>query len=500
MKSLSLKNIFIVLISICIHQFSFSQWNLIGTPIVGEGMGDNIGANIKMSGNGQRIVIGARANEGSGTAAGHVRVFEHLNGDWMQMGADIDGVASHNFTGTGVSINEDGTRIIVGSPGNDDAAQNAGHARIFEWDGTNWQQLGSSINGLLTGDEFGEAVDMNALGDIVIIGSGGYGVVGDSPGHARIFQLVNGQWQQVGAEILGVANSDYFGEAVSMDSSGTRVAIGARGNDISAPWAGHVRIFDFVNGMWQQVGATIYGESSNDQSGGSVDISADGQTVIIGSKKASNGGSGSGQARIFKYDGANWSQVGTNIEGNFLQGALGESVSINSNGSIVAVGHPNKFLSGMQDVGQALVYRFDGTDWEIRASSIDGTTTNNEAGSGVSIGSSDPLVVAVGLPGGTSEGKVEIYELATANIDNLQSKETNFTIFPNPSDGFITVRTAEVENGTIHLYSHDGKCVFEKELVNTSSTKLDISSFDKGVYHLLLTINTRSSMKKVVVQ
>ena len=56
----------------------------------------------------------------------------------------------------------------------------------------------------------------------------------------------SGTWTQVGADIDGEAVGDLSGYSVSLSSDGTRVAIGARGNDGTGSDArvGHVRVYD----------------------------------------------------------------------------------------------------------------------------------------------------------------------------------------------------------------------------------------------------------------
>ena len=48
-----------------------------------------------------------------------------------------------------------------------------------------------------------------------------------------------------GDNIYGKAQEDFSGRAVSLSSDGTRVAIGAPGNDDNGYAMGHVRIYDY---------------------------------------------------------------------------------------------------------------------------------------------------------------------------------------------------------------------------------------------------------------
>ena len=56
--------------------------------------------------------------------------------------------------------------------------------------------------------------------------------------HVRIYEYSNSSWTQLGSDIDGEAQGDYSGTSVSMNSAGDRVAIGARRNDGTANDAG----------------------------------------------------------------------------------------------------------------------------------------------------------------------------------------------------------------------------------------------------------------------
>ena len=81
---------------------------------------------------------------------------------------------------------------------------------------------------------------------------------------------------QIGADIDGEAASDFSGRSVSMSSDGSRVAIGAFGNDENGNLSGHVRIYQYNNNSWSQLGADIDGEAKLNQSGSLVSMFTDG--------------------------------------------------------------------------------------------------------------------------------------------------------------------------------------------------------------------------------
>ena len=49
-----------------------------------------------MNSTGDRVAIGAYLNDGTGSSAGHVRIYEYSSGSWSQLGSDIDGEAAND--------------------------------------------------------------------------------------------------------------------------------------------------------------------------------------------------------------------------------------------------------------------------------------------------------------------------------------------------------------------------------------------------------------------
>ena len=49
-------------------------------------------------------MVGGHQNDGGGSNAGHVRVFENNNGSWNQLGSDIDGEGSGDRFGGSVVL------------------------------------------------------------------------------------------------------------------------------------------------------------------------------------------------------------------------------------------------------------------------------------------------------------------------------------------------------------------------------------------------------------
>ena len=89
---------------------------------------------------------------------------------------------------------------------------------------------------------------------------------------------------QVGDYVDGEELDGNFGHSIAMSSDGSRIAIGAPTHHSGR---GHVRVYDWNESSWTQVGGDIDGEAEGDRSGYSVAMSSDGSKIAIGARRNS---------------------------------------------------------------------------------------------------------------------------------------------------------------------------------------------------------------------
>jgi hypothetical protein len=209
----------------------------------------------------------------------------------------------------------------------------------LEW--FSWVQKGSDIDGEAAGDNSGRSVSLSDAGNTVAIGATGNDGNGKSnSGHVRVYTWNGSAWVQKGSDIDGEAASDQSGWSVSLSDDGNTVAIGAYGNNGSGSYSGHVRVYTWnvSASAWVQKGSDIDGKAAGDQSGLSVSLSGDGLTVAIGAPYNDGNGSSSGHVRVYTWNGYAWVQKGSDIDGEAAGDQSGNSVSLSGDGGIVAIG------------------------------------------------------------------------------------------------------------------------------------------------------------------
>jgi hypothetical protein len=422
------------------EQIALSLWYQLGRDIDGEAPFDRSGWSVSMSADGTKVAIGAPFNN---ALRGHVRVYKYDNGEWVQMGQDVDGkVTTINgedlttISGISVSLAGQGNRLAIGEVNlNSTQTTSVGKVRIYDYNTANqqWQQLGQDINSqdidgnLIFNDNFGSSVSLDFLGSILAIGA----PYNNNTGQVSVYSWNGSEWVLFGfreaPEVDGVFNGqtagDNFGSSVKIQNYNSKVilAIGAPGTlNSEGKNIGSVSIYSFMigvsNALWTQMGQTIDGEVqiNDNEAGTSVSLSNDGTIVAIGAPYNDGGDSedsDKGHVRVYNYINDQWVQIGQDIDGNYMWGTSGLSVSLSGDGKKVAVGIPNT------SEGKVHIYSFEDEQWIQLGQSIIGEAFGNRSGEAISL-SSDGTRIAIGskynngFDSNSSErGHVRVYEL-----------------------------------------------------------------------------------------
>jgi hypothetical protein len=222
------------------------------------------GESLSMSSDGSRMVVGMSRNPEK--LEGVTRVLDWIPGDskWLQIGPDVHAQSkNYDFVSLEVSTSLDGTRFMTLGPHSYSATYDVGHARVFDWAANlnEWVQVGSDIDGDydVGGDcseddvdhmYFGGSMALTVDGSRVVVGSATMDSYGQSPdiGHVRVFDWTNNKWQQVGSDIDGESlDEEYFGSSVATSSDGTRIVVvfSQKHNSVQGA-SNHLRMFESV--------------------------------------------------------------------------------------------------------------------------------------------------------------------------------------------------------------------------------------------------------------
>ncbi|MEZ4984081.1 MAG: T9SS type A sorting domain-containing protein [Saprospiraceae bacterium] len=378
----------------------------IGSSLDGQLSGNQFGSSLSLSADGTRLAIGAPFYD---VGRGHVKVYELSAGNWVQVGSDIQGVTTDDLAGWSVALSGAGSRIVVGAPG---AASGAGIVRVYEYNGTNWIQLGSDIQGVDALEQWGFSVAMTPGGTYLAAGATWNDGNGMNAGAVRVYALSGGNWIQQGSDILGKTAGDEFGFSVAISSDGQQVAAGAPNKSNGM---GMVAVYGYTVGGWSAVGADIEGTASGDNLGNTVAISSDGTLMVIGAPGSDNNGTDAGEARVYENVGGSWLLKGAVLAGEAAEDQSGGWVSMTADGDRIAVGAPRND-GGAMNAGHVRLYDWVGSNWLQVGMDIDGTVANDLSGFPVVL-SGDGQKVAVGTPEHDNfTGQVSVFGLGALPV------------------------------------------------------------------------------------
>jgi outer membrane protein assembly factor BamB len=231
-----------------------------------------------------------------------------------------------DFARFGFSVAATGQRAIVGAPSVDGPVDNCGAVYIFDIQ-TGEQDRKLTASDAATFDAFGHSV--SASGTRVIIGALGNDDNGTSSGAAYVFDMFTGQ-QLHKFTASDAASGDQFGRSVAI--SNNLAVVGARDDDYNGLInAGSAYVFNAFNGQ-QLHKLTPDQPVTSGNFGFSVAIS--GNLIVVGSRE-DDGGFFEGAAYVF--DAVTGEQLHRLSPPNLSSfDYFGESVAIN--GSLIVVG------------------------------------------------------------------------------------------------------------------------------------------------------------------
>jgi hypothetical protein len=397
-------------------------WTLYGTDSEGGNFGGTISYSVSLSADGHTLAVGTFTS---------VKIFSYNSntGFWTPKGNVIPNNTVENEFGYSIKLSSDGNTIVIGSVSTP-IVPNAGVTQIFEFETNSWNQLGDDIDGLVFAEHSGRSVDISEGGKTVAILNNN---------SARVYKYITGSWTLYGNEIPAFG-SDYPNRAISLSSDGTILAIGEPDFTDSLIQRGRVRVFSYELGVWNQVGSAILGEFTQYRTGVSVSLSSDGQVLAIGESGSTSSSTDSGRTRIFENQNGIWTQIGSSIFGEANEDYSGQNVSLSSDATTVIIG----------------------------ASLNDGN--------------------------GVDSGHVRVYDLNETLLVNdfIQSE---ISLFPNPAISQFTIKLQEGNTlNKVTIYNCLGEFIFA-----TNRHIIDTSEMSSGIYFVDIATSKGKTLKKLII-
>lgn len=286
-----------------------------GLQIFPEDEGREFGKRVAISGDGNvvAVAVGPRPND-SNDLSRKIQTYRRVvsplgrNEDaWQYMGMPVETLHFDNSFGENIQFSFDGHRMVVSAPygslGDDTLVIHNGYAVVYDFDGSHWQQVGSTLEGLEKDEHFGRGLSISQDGIIIAVGSPNYN---NDQGRVSIFRWHQDDWKQ---EQLPVAASDitFTGASLAVSATGNRLVV-AGASPAGYSDRCHVQVYECHPNVttWTLVGASIalYTGLCKD-----VHISNDGKMIVAGGKSS---------IRAFSQDVKDNDEIEWKQKGSFL--------------------------------------------------------------------------------------------------------------------------------------------------------------------------------------
>jgi hypothetical protein len=420
------------------------------------GLNHEFGFAVALSADGKTALVGAQNTESA-------NVFVK-SGAWNQQ-AELTSYGG-NYPGGSVALSADGNTAMVGNPTYSTystSGENVSGIAFVYVNGGTWQQAYPSFqltpNYGAKGDEFGFAVALSADGNTVLVGAIYHATaISSYCGSAFVFARDGMLWREQ-AELIASDGAvfDQFGGSVALSADGNTALIGAQYHvTTGGQETGSVYAFERSGSQWgAQQEFTSSDGTGGDEFGYYVALSGDGGTALIGAPDhATASGADAGSAYVFVNGGTHWSQqVELSATDAAAYTTFGYSVAMSGDGNTAIVGAPGGHFYLGQLEGSAYVYVKSGTNWgeEAELTANDGTF-NDEFGDSVAI-NGDGTTALVGAPNRTTTSVQyagSVYVFVSSGTNWSQQAElTSADGEPEDNFGFETALSADGKSALV---------------------------------------------------
>jgi hypothetical protein len=390
---------------------STSVWSPKGSTLIGEGAGDQFGIFVKLSDDGNTLLVGSW-NQGGG--ATRLYVYQFIEGSWTQYGNTIDNAGGPNSYGFNsdqnfgfVNLSGNGLRIAIGSPG---------FSRVRVYEINQDIQLWYPVENAIIAPSIGSTVSLNYDGTTLVTSDNSVVYVyTQGPSSWVLEQSINPLPSSIG-----------FGSKVAISSDGTRLIA----DGYSSTLLSYVAAYKKVGSTFQHIG---YGNYTQGSFGNNLSISANGASFIASSQDT-------GDVLIFDIRSDSVVQLGDKILSTpYGNRSTGLAIAATASDYMVVIGN---VMTNNSD-GSATGYKF------IPSAPLPPTINMVERIPGQAVLNFTPPT----NDGGRAISTYRIYAYRAATPDTMETNTSGATITSSP--------------GTIYNLANGVEYVFKISAINS---------------------------------
>lgn len=403
-----------------------------------------------ISDDGNTIIYSDRFSPEGEDDNGIVYVKRNTNGTWSDLGTPFVGANTLDRLGSFVSITGDGNRIAIGAYGTN---SDQGQVKVYDWNGLSWDQVGQTLDGTQGGGRLGWSGNITNDGKYLFVGSLFHSSNGlYRNGRASVFYFNGSTWEQYGNVIYGTQNFELFAYNGKLSDNAKTLVLGNVLNDNNQVNNGKVVVYEYENEKWinkKEITGKNYSTDSDPEIGGSIDISPDGKTFVVGSPYYDSLNNNTiGLVQVFRKSGHDYLEIG-HFEKDSESNYLGFSVGLAKNGNFLIY---SELASSEQWRGNVYFYEYHNNEWVQVLDKLSGIT-GTELGIRISLSrdGNSFLVTADSTDTGglTNNGTVYAYRIKEYSLEmslRPYNPDTGVVYFDSVSNRMY------IYNGTSWVY------------------------------------------------
>ena len=284
-------------------------------------------------------VMGGNLYAGLGLTANDSRIYRWDGSTWTWVGGFGIG-GPYNAFPTGYeavyTLTNDGTNVYAGF------GATAGDADIWRLSGTTWTQIGGDGTGW-TAATYETVLSMSYFGGNLYAG------LGLTAGDAEVYRYNGATWTKIGGDTLnGSWDSSSYEGVYSLANDGTNLYAGLGAT------AGDNEVYRWNGAAWTKIGGDAV-------SGSFTNTHTIVRSLIYDDGKLYNGlNAAARDSEVWTYESGTWTRIGGGYVNNSWGGFNLQNVE-----TMTVVGNYLYAGTGNTVAGNAQIWRFDGSTWQI---------------------------------------------------------------------------------------------------------------------------------------
>ncbi len=317
----------------CDTSTSCATWTKIGGDGINSGWAVNTYEDVT-----SMTVMSGTLYVGLGTTANDAEVWRWNGSAWTKIGGDsINSGWTTNYESV-YSLTNDGTNVYAG------LGLTAGDAEVWKWNGSAWSKIGGdAVNSSWADVTYEEVISMRYFGGNLYAG------IGLTAGDAEVWSWNGTTWTKIGGDTLNSSWDSVSYEGVySLADDGTNLYAGLGST------AGDNEVWKWNGSAWSKIGGDAVNSGFTNTHTIVQSLVYANSTLYAGLQATAN------NSEVWSFNGTSWTRIGGGgINKSWGYFNLQNVESMTRSGDYLYAG------TGYTVAGNALIWRFDGTSWQL---------------------------------------------------------------------------------------------------------------------------------------